>query len=77
MTVCTSGFIWLWLIVILIASAVECNDDANDELICASVVYRHGNRSIISTYPNDPYKDEKWWPDGFGELNNVIFFNFI
>lgn len=34
-------------------------------------VHRHGNRNILFPYKNDPYKDEKHWPEGFGELNKV------
>lgn len=32
---------------------------------------RHGHRNIKNTYPNDPFKDEKFWTNGFGELSNV------
>lgn len=35
-------------------------------------MYRHGDRNIVGTYPNDPYKNETYyWPEGFGELTNV------
>lgn len=33
-------------------------------------IFRHGDRNIDSVYPNDPYKDEKYWPEGFGALTN-------
>lgn len=81
MTAFNNVLIWFWFIVVnvlFIASTIKCNDllravlhgGTDDELVCAQIVYRHGNRSIIATYPNDPYKDEKWWP-GYGELTNV------
>lgn len=34
-------------------------------------LFRHGDRNIIHTYPNDPWKDESNWPAGFGQLTNV------
>lgn len=34
-------------------------------------VYRHGDRNKFGTFPNDPYKDEKYWKGGLGELTNV------
>lgn len=84
MTVRINELIWLWFIVInavLVVSLAESNNvlntvngaaGAHDELICAHVIYRHGNRSVLSPYKNDPYKDEeKWWPNGFGQLNDV------
>lgn len=43
----------------------------SDELIFAHVIFRHGARNIEKTYPNDPYKDEKFWPEGLGQLTNV------
>lgn len=34
-------------------------------------IFRHGERNIDNTYPNDPFKDEIYWPGGFGALTNV------
>lgn len=34
------------------------------------VLFRHGDRTPISFYPNDPYKDRDNWPVGFGQLTN-------
>lgn len=36
-------------------------------------IFRHGDRTPIEVYPNDPWKDQEWWPVGFGELTNVSF----
>lgn len=34
-------------------------------------MFRHGERNILDTYPNDPYDDESYWPEGYGQLTNV------
>lgn len=46
-------------------------DSSSDTLIFAHVIVRHGERNIQKTYPNDPYKDESFWPGGFGQLTKV------
>jgi hypothetical protein len=37
----------------------------------ARQIFRHGDRTPVEPYPNDPWKDPKWWPVGFGQLTNV------
>lgn len=38
------------------------------EVVFATVIYRHGDRTPVDTYPTDPYKDRSNWPVGFGRL---------
>lgn len=43
-------------------------------------IYRHGDRTPIEPYPNDPWGDAKYWPTGWGQLTNVskdIFKTFL
>ncbi|KAG4071333.1 hypothetical protein HA402_004037 [Bradysia odoriphaga] len=52
-------------------ASTSSSNEENDTLIFAHVLFRHGARNIVAPYPNDPYKDEIHWPEGFGQLTNV------
>ncbi|XP_070160237.1 venom acid phosphatase Acph-1-like [Polyergus mexicanus] len=45
------------------------------KLRLVSALFRHGDRTVDienhETYPNDPYKDEVYYPDGSGQLTNT------
>lgn len=34
-------------------------------------LYRHGDRTPVAPYKNDPYRNESIWPVPYGQLTNV------
>ncbi|KAJ8951125.1 hypothetical protein NQ318_021569 [Aromia moschata] len=56
------------LIVIAVIFGVK---GAEDQLDAVVVIYRHGDRTPINPYPNDPYRNASYWPVDFGQLTNT------
>lgn len=49
----------------------ENNSYDNYSVYLIEKIFRHGERNIEKSYPNDPYSDEStYWPEGFGALTN-------
>ncbi|XP_019877720.2 prostatic acid phosphatase isoform X2 [Aethina tumida] len=69
MAVCI-GIVGL-LAVIGLAIANITADEGENELQFVHVVMRHGTRTPASTYPNDPYIHESFYPIGWGQLTNA------
>ncbi|KAM7363552.1 acid phosphatase 1 isoform 2-T2 [Cochliomyia hominivorax] len=46
-------------------------ENLKGKLVFAHVLYRHGDRTPIEPYPNDPWRDTKYWPTGWGQLTNI------
>lgn len=56
----------MWMRLILVHAVAD-----NKQLIFVNMVWRHGDRSYIKSYPNDPYKNGSIWKNGLGELTNI------
>lgn len=58
---------------LLSALHVRAQQEVQDEgeLIFAHVLFRHGDRTPIDPYPNDPWKDPSHWTTGWGQLTNA------
>lgn len=43
-------------------------------ICCAyTQICRHGSRNIIASYPTDPFQNKTlFWPEGYGQLTNVM-----
>ncbi|MEQ2231940.1 hypothetical protein ILYODFUR_005836 [Ilyodon furcidens] len=41
---------------------------AERQLVYATVLFRHGDRSPVKAFPTDPYQEDAW-PQGFGQLS--------
>ncbi|XP_060533766.1 prostatic acid phosphatase-like [Cylas formicarius] len=52
-------------------SVVSFTENDGGTLQGVAVLFRHGDRSPMDTWPNDPYYgNSTLWPDGYGQLNN-------
>ncbi|XP_076183776.1 prostatic acid phosphatase isoform X3 [Ptiloglossa arizonensis] len=40
-------------------------------IIFANILYRHGDRTPVKSYPNDPYNNQSIWPVPYGQLTNL------
>ncbi|XP_036144877.1 prostatic acid phosphatase [Monomorium pharaonis] len=56
-----------------VLAAGSCSDLNLDlgTVVFANLLYRHGDRTPITTYKNDPYNNESFWPVPYGELTNI------
>ncbi|XP_073992422.1 prostatic acid phosphatase-like isoform X1 [Rhodnius prolixus] len=46
-------------------------DNEFGEVIFVNILYRHGERTPLDPYPNDPYKNLSYWPCDWGQLTNT------
>ncbi|XP_014224950.1 prostatic acid phosphatase [Trichogramma pretiosum] len=65
----------VWQLLLLQLSQLRLFDATTEDplgkIIFANVLFRHGDRTPINPYPNDPYKNESSWPVPFGQLTNT------
>ncbi|XP_033336659.1 prostatic acid phosphatase [Megalopta genalis] len=62
------------LLIIILALSISNFSQAEDKdagtIVFANILYRHGDRTPIRPYPNDPYNNESLWPVPYGQLTN-------
>ncbi|KAL6262448.1 hypothetical protein P5V15_007534 [Pogonomyrmex californicus] len=54
--------------------ATSCSNSGDPDLgtiVFANILYRHGDRTPVAPYKNDPYKNETSWPVPYGQLTNL------
>lgn len=61
--------LWNWSLIFLILFFLF-KSLLTQKLIALVILLRHGDRTPVSFYANDPYKDEKYWPLGISQLTN-------
>nr|XP_002737274.2 PREDICTED: lysosomal acid phosphatase-like [Saccoglossus kowalevskii] len=61
-----ASVVYEWLVVMFYASVSVCGSERALQMV--HVVYRHGNRSPMHSYPTDPYTSSDW-PQGLQQLS--------
>lgn len=59
----------IWFVLLRIFLLVPFANGFDVQLQSVFMVLRHGDRAPTHFYPNDPFKDVKYWPQGVGEMN--------
>ncbi|XP_011700111.1 PREDICTED: prostatic acid phosphatase [Wasmannia auropunctata] len=66
-----TGAPFLVLASFLAASCSGAGDLDLGTIVFANILYRHGDRTPIAPYKNDPYRNESLWPVPFGQLTSI------
>ncbi|KAJ8932386.1 hypothetical protein NQ314_014697 [Rhamnusium bicolor] len=65
-----AGIIFVIFHVQCISAFVIERLDGESELVSVAVLFRHGDKTPTTSFPNDPYFDLSYWPLGRGQLTN-------
>nr|CAI5830473.1 unnamed protein product [Callosobruchus analis] len=68
---CATGALILLAVCVFALPENASGDGDGKTLQLLHIVMRHGARTPASTYPNDPYKNETFYPVGWGQLTNL------
>ncbi|XP_011312184.1 prostatic acid phosphatase-like [Fopius arisanus] len=60
-----------FFIALTILPSSRADDQQLGSVILAHVLFRHGDRTPVDPYPNDPWRNESLWPVPFGQLTNL------
>uniref|UniRef100_H2ZM94 acid phosphatase n=1 Tax=Ciona savignyi TaxID=51511 RepID=H2ZM94_CIOSA len=58
-------------VIFVLSTVVTWASSEENELIFANLIWRHGARSPVRSYPTNPYNNKPVWPQGFGQLTQV------
>ncbi|XP_063984985.1 prostatic acid phosphatase-like isoform X1 [Diachasmimorpha longicaudata] len=63
-------YLLLFMATIVLPSS-RAGDPELGNIVLANVLFRHGDRTPLDPYPNDPWRNESLWPVPFGQLTNL------
>jgi hypothetical protein len=69
----TALIIFAWTLFVTQGRPIDKEQfDMDGQLVLLHTIWRHGDRTPIKIWPNDPNQEESW-PEGLGQLTVVMF----